>query len=520
MQDQLIGALAEVHSKNPKQYGLSGITYDKNGNIKTLTRQGKTGISYGTVDQLTYTYTGNRLMKVEDAISGDHGVDFINKNSGSNDYSYYGDGCLQQDLNEGISQIDYDLYVGKPKQVTLSSGEWIRYRYAGPGALIRRELSSGEVWDYVGGLLLKNGQPYHLATADGTSILEDTIWRPVFEYRDQVGNLRVAFTEREGSLQKTQTSAYEPFGVGFLQRNLSPVKDPYRYHGHEDTPDFGLRLTLAGARCYNQTIGRFLAHDSYSSVAPNWTGYRFAFDNPANVTDPTGNYEITDHYRVLGEEQTGEQIEPQKAGDDPIDVLYTDGYGLYSSRGATGALLLSGVYPNAQPGPGPGDPILPGHPLFGLIDSRQDDLGNWHYYKRGTNEEIHTSERGLDYLFNQAHAFLPNAVAAITKWLNAWRAGRAGKMGLGANPFKGKTFSQIDEMFKFKGFKTKGIDPLNGKGSYFNPETGIRYYLDKGGRYKKGFEGPHVDIWYNGHPSFEKVKYFLDGSPKMYTPLR
>ncbi len=116
---------------------------------------------------------------------------------------------------------------------------------------------------------------------------------------------------------------------------------------------------------------------------------------------------------MLGEEQTGEQIEPQKAGDDPIDVLYTDGYGLYSSRGATGALLLSGVYPNAKPGPGPGDPILPGHPLFGLIDSRQDDLGNWHYYKRGTNEEIHTSESGLDYLFNQAHAFLPNAVGQV-----------------------------------------------------------------------------------------------------------
>lgn len=96
-----------------------------------------------------------------------------------------------------------------------------------------------------------------------------------------------------------------------------------------------------------------MTHDSYGSAAPNWSGYRFAFDNPANVTDPTGNYEITDHYRVMGEEKTGEQIEPQKAGDDPIDVLYTDGYGLYSSRGATGALLLSGVYHNYKIGSTP-----------------------------------------------------------------------------------------------------------------------------------------------------------------------
>lgn len=74
-------------------------------------------------------------------------------------------------------------------------------------------------------------------------------------------------------------------------------------------------------------------------------------------------------------------------------------------------------------------------------------------------------------------------------------------------------------MFKAKGFTTHGVDPLTGKGSYFSP-SGTRYYLDKGGMYKKGFEGPHVDIWYNGHPSFEKVKFFLDGSPKMYTPLK
>ncbi|SFB86332.1 hypothetical protein SAMN05421780_101802 [Flexibacter flexilis DSM 6793] len=88
-----------------------------------------------------------------------------------------------------------------------------------------------------------------------------------------------------------------------------------------------------------------------------------------------------------------------------------------------------------------------------------------------------------------------------------------------ANPFKGKTFSQIDQIFKAKGFTTKGVGPLTGKGSYFSP-NGTRYYLDKGGMYKKGFEGPHVDIWYNGHPSFEKVKIILDGSPKMYTPIK
>lgn len=91
--------------------------------------------------------------------------------------------------------------------------------------------------------------------------------------------------------------------------------------------------------------------------------------------------------------------------------------------------------------------------------------------------------------------------------------------GLG-NPFKGKSFGQIDEMFKSKGFEVKVDYALKGKGSYINPKTGTRFWLDKGGMFKKGFEGAHVDVWYNGHPTLEKAKFFLDGSPKMYSPLK
>lgn len=91
---------------------------------------------------------------------------------------------------------------------------------------------------------------------------------------------------------------------------------------------------------------------------------------------------------------------------------------------------------------------------------------------------------------------------------------------MSANPFKGKTFVELDKMFRAKGFTTKGPDPLMGKGSYINPKSGTKYYLDRGAQYSKGYEGPHVDVWYNGHQTLDKVKYFLDGSPKMYSPLK
>jgi hypothetical protein len=98
---------------------------------------------------------------------------------------------------------------------------------------------------------------------------------------------------------------------------------------------------------------------------------------------------------------------------------------------------------------------------------------------------------------------------------------RKGTKGLGTNPFKGKTFQEIDEMFRVKGFKPIGKDPVTGQGSYLNPLTGRKYYLDKGkGGYRGGMkEYPHVGVHrnINGRPSnMFKRKYPL--GDKLYGP--
>jgi len=69
------------------------------------------------------------------------------------------------------------------------------------------------------------------------------------------------------------------------------------------------------------------------------------------------------------------------------------------------------------------------------------------------------------------------------------------------NPFSGRTFEKIDYMFKSKEFRSLGPDPLKGKGSYFHPRTGRRYYLDYAGKVYRGNikEMPHVDVYYKNH---------------------
>ena len=173
--------------------------------------------------------------------------------------------------------------------------------------------------------------------------------------------------------------------------------------------------TYMEARCYNQTIGRLLGNDVYSSASPRWTGYRLGWNQPQNVNDPTGNYEYTDGYGTWDIESVASSTvvcgnlerAPGQSGDEAEREIQYDDSGKavgvrigYGTSGGSGGLR---------------DPILPGHHLFGLIDSRQDDIGNWHYYKAGTNEEIIPSASGWDYIVNQANAFLPNALGAITK---------------------------------------------------------------------------------------------------------
>ena len=80
---------------------------------------------------------------------------------------------------------------------------------------------------------------------------------------------------------------------------------------------------------------------------------------------------------------------------------------------------------------------------------------------------------------------------------SAHRINEARKIGksLGANPFKNKTFGQINKRLRKEGFTTVGENPAGGEGAYFHPESGRKYYLDEGGNiYTEGQELSHIDV--------------------------
>jgi hypothetical protein len=83
-----------------------GITYDKNGNILTLNRYGR--YSSGTVlfDQLSYQYSGNRLMRVVDANTGNNCAgEFRNTAAPGLQNAYDANGNLTLDVDRNLSPV-------------------------------------------------------------------------------------------------------------------------------------------------------------------------------------------------------------------------------------------------------------------------------------------------------------------------------------------------------------------------------------------------------------------------------
>ena len=86
----------------------TGINYYKNGNIQNLVRAG------AAVDNLTYTYAGNRLSSISDASGNNTGV-----KNGSSTFSYDNNGNMLNDNNRG-AVLTYNM-LNLPTTVTIAS---------------------------------------------------------------------------------------------------------------------------------------------------------------------------------------------------------------------------------------------------------------------------------------------------------------------------------------------------------------------------------------------------------------
>ncbi|MDE1193031.1 MAG: hypothetical protein PW786_12935 [Arachidicoccus sp.] len=109
-------------SSSNVNYTVGSLTYDNNGNIKTMNQYGlKTGSTSGLIDQLTYSYSNtnlsNKLLNVADNANdpnstlGDFHYPAATKSATTADYAYDNNGNLVTDANKKISSIVYNYLI-------------------------------------------------------------------------------------------------------------------------------------------------------------------------------------------------------------------------------------------------------------------------------------------------------------------------------------------------------------------------------------------------------------------------
>ena len=287
MLNAIYGETAGINT-NANRFSENVTGYDKNGNIKGLQRYGQTGASaYGLIDNLTFTLKGNRLNRVDDAVTASTyggGFEFKDGVKQANEYAYDANGNLTKDLNKGITGISYNC-LNLPNAVTFSDGSTITYTYGADGTKLRTVHKIGSATtttDYCGNVVYENGVQKMLLTEEGYVNLTGT-QQYHYYLKDHQGNNRVVINQ-SGTVE--ETNHYYPFGGVFASAGSI---QPYKYNGKEFDNKKGLNWYDYGARHYDAALGRFTTNDRFAEKYYSMSPYQYGANNPVNNIDVNGD---------------------------------------------------------------------------------------------------------------------------------------------------------------------------------------------------------------------------------------
>ncbi len=185
-------------------FNENNLSYDLNGNIFTLSRNGAGG---SLMDNLTYTYTGNLLKKVTD--TGDAVKGFADGVNTATEYTYDANANLVTDPNRGVSGITYN-HLNLVQKATKTTGDYILFTYDAKG----NKLGEGEYTsagaltkktDYAGEFYYENDTLKFIAHNEGRVVMTGA--QPEYQYhlKDHLKNVRATFTTKVDSDISTAT---------------------------------------------------------------------------------------------------------------------------------------------------------------------------------------------------------------------------------------------------------------------------------------------------------------------------
>ena len=291
-------------SKADYEYGASGtqsdffrvdnLSYDANGNIKSLRRRNETSAQ---IDRLRYDYgTNNQLSAVHDSSGVNLGWDAFTSSFG------YDDNGNMISQSGKFTNIAYD-HRNLPIHFYMDSGAEFIANYNAEGQRIIKE-SSGGAWSFY---VMDGMQTLAVLTQDGLSHMNlvgggtfgrieantsgaiTTSNTRYYNITDHLGSTREV-VNNSGAL--AETFDYYPFGLLMPGRNGGTNLTLEKFTGKERDTEAGLNLDYFRARYYDPALGRFLGVDPLGDEFPSWSPYNYVGNDPVSFIDPTGLYRV------------------------------------------------------------------------------------------------------------------------------------------------------------------------------------------------------------------------------------
>ncbi|UMQ42859.1 RHS repeat-associated core domain-containing protein [Chryseobacterium sp. Y16C] len=288
-------------------------SYDLNGNITSLQRntKGASGIKE-QIDDLVYTYDGNKLQTVVDGSGNYAGY----PDTSGTVISYDDNGNMTSQADKGIVSILYN-YLDLPGEIKFNSTYTVRnvntgedevryvrtnYIYRADGTKLRKKYTGyfskfkserttttdyldgfQYTIDYLGAVSLD-----FVPTSEGYYDFKNN--RYIYNYADHLGNIRLSYFRNgtNGSAEVLEENNYYPFGLkhqGYNGLQGNPAYK-YQYNGKELQEETG--WNDYGARMYMPDIGRWGVIDPLTEQMRRYSPYNYAFNNPISYIDPDG----------------------------------------------------------------------------------------------------------------------------------------------------------------------------------------------------------------------------------------
>ena len=265
------------------RFAEKGLTYDANGNLRTLMRTGN-GL---TLNDLEYSYTGNRIASIADA-----GAVY--------DYGYDANGNMTHD---GANDLDItynclNMTQKVEKKGTLSAN----YSYLADSTKLSATEPGGDGLYYSGSLVYgKRDGKLSLESAGfngGRFVVTSNGIQTHLFVTDHLGSVRAVVDPASG--EATETDDYYPFGLRWEDAEALISDNRYRYNGKEEQVFVGIPYVDFGFRMMDPEfrIGWNTADpksEKYSGSSP----YIYCGNDPIGNIDPDGSV-YDKYYNSLG----------------------------------------------------------------------------------------------------------------------------------------------------------------------------------------------------------------------------